>query len=545
MLAELAVSDLGVIGELSLLLGPGMTALTGETGAGKTLVVTAIELLVGGRADAAMVRPGASEARVGGRFVDRGGQEVVLERVVPAQGRSRAYVDGRLAPVSALAELGTGLVDLHGQHSHQSLLAPAAQRAALDRFGGIDLHVLGRARSRVAEIESSMRALGGDAADRAQLADLLRFELAELDRAGVSDPDEEAALEAEESLLSDASAHRHAAALAHGVLVDEGGAVDAASRALSALAGRTPFAEIEARLRGLLAELADAAVELRRAGEVIEEDPGRLEVVRSRLQQLRQLRRRYQAPSLAELIAVRQRGATRLEELDDYDRRAVELEQFREQARGEVATAAAQVALARRRVAPELASAVQGRLRPLALPHAVVEIKVDGDDPADDVRFLLAANPGEPALPLAKVASGGELSRAMLALRLALGGAEAETLVFDEVDAGIGGEAALAVGRSLSALGARAQVLVVTHLPQVAAFADAQVAVSKTDQGGRTVASARVLDGDERVVEVSRMLSGHPQSDAAQGHAAELLSVAADHRRSRTGTVVGAGGGER
>ncbi|MDP9420656.1 MAG: DNA repair protein RecN, partial [Actinomycetota bacterium] len=183
--------------------------------------------------------------------------------------------------------------------------------------------------------------------------------------------------------------------------------------------------------------------------------------------------------------------------------------------------------------------------RPLALPHAVVEIKVDGDHPADDVRFLLAANPGEPALPLAKVASGGELSRAMLALRLALGGAEAETLVFDEVDAGIGGEAALAVGRSLSALGARAQVLVVTHLPQVAAFADAQVAVSKADQGGRTVASARVLDGDERVVEVSRMLSGHPQSDAAQGHAAELLSVAADHRRSRTGTVAGAGGGER
>ncbi|MDP9420576.1 MAG: DNA repair protein RecN, partial [Actinomycetota bacterium] len=360
MLAELAVSDLGVIGELSLLLGPGMTALTGETGAGKTLVVTAIELLVGGRADAAMVRPGASEARVGGRFVDRGGQEVVLERVVPAQGRSRAYVDGRLAQVSALAELGSGLVDLHGQHSHQSLLAPAAQRAALDRFGGIDLHVLDRARSRVAEIESSMRALGGDAAERAQLADLLRFELAELDRAGVSDPDEEAALEAEESLLSDASAHRHAAALAHGVLVDEGGAVDAASRALSALAGRPPFAEIEARLRGLLAELADAAVELRRAGEVIEEDPGRLEVVRSRLQQLRQLRRRYQAPSLAELIAVRQRSAARLEELDDYDRRAVELEQFREQARGEVATAAAQVALARRRVAPELASAVQG-----------------------------------------------------------------------------------------------------------------------------------------------------------------------------------------
>ena len=536
MLAELAVSDLGVIGELSLLLGPGMTALSGETGAGKTLVVTAIELLVGGRADAAMVRPAASEARIAGRFVDRSGHEVVLERVVPARGRSRAYVDGRLAPVSALAEIGARLVDLHGQHSHQSLLAPAAQRAALDRFGRVDLHTLDRARSRMAEIESSLRALGGDAAERAQLADLLRFELAELDRAGLSDPDEEAALEAEESLLSDAAAHRHAAAEAHTVLVDEGGAVDAVGRALSALAGRPPFAELEGRLGGLLAELADAAVDLRRAGEVIEEDPARLEVVRSRLQQLRQLRRRYRAPSLAELIAVRQRSRARLEELDDHDRQALELEQFREQARSEVVVAAAHVALARRRVAPELASAVQARLRPLALPQAVVEIEVGGDDPADDVRFHLAANPGEPALPLAKVASGGELSRVMLALRLALGGGEAETLVFDEVDAGIGGEAALAVGRSLCALGARAQVLVVTHLPQVAAFADAQVAVSKAVQGGRTVASARVLDGDERVVEVSRMLSGHPQSDAAQGHAAELLSVAADHR---------AGGGGR
>lgn len=542
MLVELAVSDLGVIGELSLVLGPGMTALTGETGAGKTLVVTAIELLVGGRADAGMVRPGADEARVGGRFVDRAGREVVLERVVPAQGRSRAYVDGRLAPVSALTDVGARLVDLHGQRTHESLLVPATQRAALDRFGGVDLEGLVRARSQLADVESALRAVGGDAEGRAQLTDLLRFELAELDRAGLDDPGEEAALEAEEELLADASAHREAAVGAHAALTGDGQAVDAVGQALSSLVGRAPFGELEGRLRGLAAELAEAAGDLRRAGEGIEEDPARLEVVRARRQLLRQLRRRYQAATLADLIAVQRRSEARLEELDDLDRRAVELERIRDEARRQVAVAAARVAGARRGAAPRLASAVEAHLRPLALPRAVVDIDVGGADPADDVCFLLAANPGEPALALSKVASGGELSRAMLALRLALGGAEAETLVFDEVDAGIGGEAALAVGRSLSALAGGAQVLVVTHLPQVAAYADAQVAVSKADQGGRTVASARLLHGDERVVEVSRMLSGHPQSDAAHGHAVELLSVAADHRRSRA-TAGAADGG--
>ena len=542
MLVELAVADLGVIAELSLVLGPGMTALTGETGAGKTLVVTAIELLVGGRADATMVRPGAVEARVAGRFVDGRGDEVVLERVVPVQGRSRAYVDGRPAPVGTLAELGAGLVDLHGQHSHQALLAPAAQRRALDDFGEVGLDRLTAARSRLADIESSLRTLGGEADERAQAADLLRYELGELERARLGDPDEEAALEAEEERLAGAARHREAAADAYAWLTDEGRAIDAVGAALAAVAGRSPFAELEGRLRSTAAELADAAGDLRRMGETLDEDPERLEAVRARRQFLRQLRRRHRVDSIAELVAVAGRSVERLAQLDAHERRAAELERARHEAHVAVCAEARRVADARRTAAPVLASAVEARLRPLALPGAVVEIAVSGDDPADDVVFLFTADPGEPALPLAKVASGGELSRTMLALRLALGGAGAQTMVFDEVDAGIGGTAALAVGRALSALGARSQVLVVTHLPQVAAFADAQVALLKAEHAGRSVATARVLDGDDRVVEVSRMLSGHPDSSAAQGHAAELLAVAADHRRARTGAGVGAAG---
>lgn len=551
MLVELSVTDLGVIPELSLILGAGMTALTGETGAGKTLVVTAIELLVGGRADAAVVRPGAAEARVEGRFrrppsegVD---DEIVLCRVIPAEGRSRAYVDGRLAPVSALAELGASLVDLHGQHSHQSLLASAAQRRALDRYAGIDLEPLRKARGHLAGLDAELAAMGGDAAERARQADLLRFEVEELERAGLSDPDEEATLAQEEELLAGAVAHRQAALAAALALAEDGGAVDAVGTALAAVRGRAPFAEIEQRLASLAAEVAEVASDVRQAGEVIEEDPARLEERRQRQAFLRQLRRRHQVLTLAELLRLKQDKQRRLAALDDHDRRAAKLEREREGARDGVVAAAGRVGRERRAAAPGLAGAIEGHLRHLALPRARVEIEVGGTDPGDDVQFLFAANPGEPALSLARVASGGELSRVMLALRLVLGpdGGELEheragasTLVFDEVDAGIGGEAALAVGQSLAGVAERFQVLVVTHLPQVAAFADAQVAVAKDDVGGRTVASARLLDSEARVVELSRMLSGQPGSDTARGHAEELLLVAARQRRGGAGVVV-------
>ena len=540
MLLELVVTDLGVISELSLVLSPGMTAVTGETGAGKTLVVTALELLAGARADATVVRPGADEARVDGRFVDGAGDEVLLARVVPAEGRSRAYVGGRPAPVTALAEHGAGLVELHGQHSHQSLLSPSAQRAALDHFAGVDLRPLHAARRHVADIEAELRSLGGDAGERAHQLELLRFEVDELDRAGLGDLDEEVRLDAEEDLLASASAHRQAAAAAHTVLTDDHGAQEALAVALGSVSGLRPFADVEERLRALTAEVADVATDLRRSAESIEEDPARLEAVRQRRQLLRRLCRKHGVAGLAELVAIADRRRQALDELVAHGRRSQELERMATEAARAVARAAADVAAARRRAAPVLAAAVEARLRELAMPRARLEIGVAGEDPADDVCFLLAAGAGEPALPLAKVASGGELSRTMLALRLALGaaalagggrsGGHVRTLVFDEVDAGIGGQAGLAVGRALSALSTSAQVLVVTHLPQVAAFADAQIAVSKKDHGGRPVARARLLDDQARIVEVSRMLSGQPGSSTAQGHAQELLAVAARQR---------------
>lgn len=529
MLIELAVADLGVIAEVNLLLGPGMTALTGETGAGKTLLVTAIELLVGGRADASVVRPGAAEARVDGRFVDARGDEVVLTRIVPADGRSRAYVDGKPAAVASLAERGAELLDLHGQHAHQSLLSAATQRAALDDFAGTDLGPLLAARADLARIGTALAALGGDPRARARELDLVRYQVEELDAAGLGDPDEEDALRRRESLLADAGAAREAAVVARQALLEDGGAADAVAVALGALAGRPAFAELEERLRAVAGELADAGGDIRVVGEAVEDDPEQLVSIQSRRAQLADLRRKY-GETLAEVIAYAEDARARLAELESHDARAGALDAERRKAAAAEEAAAAAVAATRRRVAPELAAAVVAHLVDLAMPRAEIQVSVGGGGPADDVRFLLAANPGETMLPLSKVASGGELARTMLALRLALTsrarGTDGRTLVFDEVDAGIGGEAALAVGRALADLSIGSQVLVVTHLPQVAAFADAQVAVHKAEHDGRTVSAARILDDGDRVVELSRMLSGQPGSAKARGHAEELLAVA-------------------
>ena len=527
MLLELSVRELGVIGELRLVFEPGMTALTGETGAGKTLLVEALELVVGGRGDPALVRPGAEEALIEARFDDGGDDETILSRAVPAHGRSRAYRDGRMVPVSALAESAAGLVDLHGQHAHQSLLGRAVQRAALDRFGAVDLSPLHDARAALAGIDAALAEIGGDPRARAREIELLRFQVEELDRAALEDPDEEDALAAEEDVLADAAAHRQAGATAADALSGEGGALDALGSARAAIAGRALFESLEGRLRAAEAELADAATDLRNATEAVTENPERLAEVRARRQLLRDLQRKYGA-TVADVIAYADDARRRLAELESYDDRAAVLAEERVAAADAIRVAEAAVGAARREAAPRLAAAVEEQLRKLAMPSARFEVEV-GADPGDEVTFLLGANPGEPALPLTKVASGGELARTMLAARLVLTDAP-PTLVFDEVDAGIGGEAAVAVGRALAALAADRQVLVVTHLPQVAAFADHQIAVTKSEEDGRTVARAQLLDDTGRVVELSRMLSGQPDSATARGHAEELLSVASRER---------------
>ena len=536
MLHELHIESMGVIETLDLVLLPGLTAFTGETGAGKTMLVEAINLLVGGRVDPSVVRTGANEARVEGRFVV-GDDEYVVARVIPFDGRSRAYVNGRLATAATLGELGARTVDLHGQHAHQSLLSAAAQREALDRFCATDLEPLRAARAYLTEIDASLAALCGDQRSRAREVDLLRFQVGELVNAAITGADEDERLTIEEDGLADAAAHRGAGHTALEALVGNGDvaevgaadqpAADSIGAAISALANRSPFDEFTSRLHALAAEVSDIGRDLRALVEHLEEDPRRLAEIRERRQLLRDLRRKY-GESLDDVLSFQQEAQDRLAELESYEQRVASLEQERSVAEAAERRAAKEVAAVRRSGASKLAAAVRDVVRSLAMPHAEMEVTVGSEAPGDDVTFLIAANPGLPMLPLSRVASGGELARTMLALRLVLTEAP-ETLVFDEVDAGIGGTAATAVAESLAKLGRRHQVMCVTHLAQVAALADTQIMVSKTVSAdsfreATTMASARVVDGDDRIDEIARMLSGEQAGDSARLHAADLLA---------------------
>ena len=531
MLTELHIENLGVIDTLDLQLSEGLVALTGETGAGKTMIVEAINLLVGGRADAGMVRPGATEARVEGRFVF-GDEEVILCRTIPLDGRSRAYVNGRLATVGQLAEHGLDLVDMHGQHAHQSLLGAKAQREALDSYAKVELEPLRSARAAVTEIDAALATLGGDDRMRAREIDLLRFQANEIIEAALQGADEDEMLSREEDVLADAVNYREALWKAVASLAEESGATDNLGTAISALSHKEPFAGFVTRLKALQGELEDVSADIRDEAESIEENPARLDAVRQRRQLLVDLRRKY-GDSLVEVIKFGEESAERLAELESFDARAATLDQEREVAVRKLEAAQAVVGKARREGSGPLAQQVQKHLRTLAMAHAVIDVSV-GQDPGDEVVFLLAANPGSPVMPLTKVASGGELARTMLALRLVLSSGP-NTLVFDEVDAGIGGEAAVAVAQALAQLGKRHQVLVVTHLPQVAAAGHAHIQVSKSVRSGKTFAQAATLGQEERIAEIARMLSGGVAEATALEHARELLRDS--HKTANVGTV--------
>ncbi len=552
MLRELRVRDLGVIEDLGLVLGPGMTALTGETGAGKTLLVHALQLVMGGRAVPGLVRAGAKEALVEARFdtssgedpggapEDAGGEQI-LARAVPVSGRSRAWVDGRMAPVGLLGELGAGLVDIHGQHDQQSLLGAAGQRAALDAFARSDLAPLAGARGALREIDARLEALGGDERARARQADLLRYQVAEIDAARIDDPEEDGKLAEEEERLAGMAAIRRVAADAVAALAGEeggtgaeGGASGLVRATLAALAAHPALGPWARRLQDAAVELDDVAADLHKAAETWEEDPERLEEVHVRRRLLGDLRRKY-GETLADVMAYRDQARASLEELEDQEVEAARLRARREAAARAVHEEERRLRAVRAAAAPALGAAVTERLHQLAMPDAELLVAVGEEGAGDSVQLLLAANRGEPAQPLGRVASGGELSRTMLALRLVVDGG-APTMLFDEVDAGVGGAAALALAGALRAVAARRQVLVVTHLPQVAAFATCQVAVRKTlDANGRTVTTAEVLDPEARVVELSRMLSGHPDSPTARAHAEELLCLAAKSTEAAMG----------
>ena len=529
MLVELSIENLGIIESSRLTFDSGFTAFTGETGAGKTMLVEAIGLVVGQRADVSVIRDGAEEARVEARFVTSGPDgdvETILCRVLHREGRSRAYINDRMATVATLAEVGQSLVDIHGQHAHQRLMSASVQRDSLDAFGKVDTSALREAREAVTQIDANLAALGGDEKSRVREIDLLSFQCEEIENAGLSRPDEDQALSREEDELGDVVRHQEALLKVSALLSDDGNTVDLLGQVSRALSPITSMSEIRERVENLLAELNDISHTVRGAAENSEENPERLEEIRLRRQALRDLVRKY-GDTIADVMAFGAEARTRLNELLSYSERVQELESSRANALKVLHSRQLEVGRQRRKTAPGLAAAVEKRLRLLALPHATIQVAV-GDEVSDPsgeaVSFMLAANPGSAPMPITKVASGGELARVMLALRLVLT-TDPATMVFDEVDAGIGGAAAVAVAQALRELGTDHQVFAVTHLAQVAASAHSHIVVSKSVKSGKTYGRATKVLQEDRVGEIARMLSGGIADESALTHAQEILNT--------------------
>jgi DNA repair protein RecN (Recombination protein N) len=541
VLHELHIRDLGIIDDLDLELHPGLNVLTGETGAGKTMVTVGLSLALGARAAAALVRDGATAAGVEARFdapaeADEWAEdgEVVLARTVDADGRGRARISGRLSTASALSALGAGLVEIHGQQHAQRLRTPATQTAFLDRSAGSDhvatLRRYHEAWDRWRALDDELRSLREDERERERELDLLAFQVREIE-ALAPRPGESEELAIEEARLGNVERLAEVGARVEELLAGERSSADGLREAAAALLGA---AEVDAslvpvadRAAALTAELDELTRDVRAWTGALTVDPERLVAIRERLAALGALRRKY-GETDAEVLAYLEDVVARLSSLTGSEQRRERLELEVEAASDAVVELADRVTRGRRSSAPGLASAIEQELHELGLPTAIVRVDLvprDGLGPtgAEDVALAFSAGRGQPERPLATTASGGELSRAMLACRSVLADAdEVPTLVFDEVDAGIGGEAGLAVGRRLARLAQDRQVIVVTHLPQIACFADRHVRVEKA--GGR--ASIRVLDDDERVRELSRMLAGLTDAQGAVAHAEELLAAA-------------------
>ncbi len=637
MLEEVRITGLGVIDEAVLELSPGFNVVTGETGAGKTMVVSGLGLLFGGRADPSRIRPGADRAMVEGRLrtdpdgdvarqvnnaggdLDDDGGTLVLVRSVSAEGRSRAYAGGRSVPVSLLTYLSDDLVAVHGQADQQQLLKPGRQRQALDRFAGTELNrVLGdyqRAYSQHLKVAEELAELTALARERTAEAEDLRRGLAEVERLEPIDG-EDMELHAEAERLSNADTLHTAATTAHEALIsDPSSASYEAADALTLLGTARHALEGAAQHDQALGELAsrlteasylvsDIAAELASYADSIEADPVRLAVVQDRRAELTRLIRTYgaapvpqvaggdrdtpssgdngtpaagavgsrlpsgdlagardgpllpgaapttaadgadatagppvpQVPDLAAVLAWEKGAAARLVELDGDDDRIASLQGQEADLAARVRELGGQLTAIRQEAAARFDAAVTAELTALAMPHArlnavVSPLREYGPHGGDDVEIRLAAHPGAPALPLHKGASGGELSRVMLAIEVVFAGADpVPTFVFDEVDAGVGGKAAVEIGRRLARLARLAQVIVVTHLPQVAAFADTHLVVEKAEDGLVVSSGVTRLDDSGRVRELSRMLAGLEDSEFGRAHAGELLEAAAAER---------------
>jgi DNA repair protein RecN (Recombination protein N) len=588
VLEELRIAGLGVIEDTTLPLTRGMNVITGETGAGKTMVVTGLGLLFGGRADAGRVRADPGRALVEGRLnlagdvadvvsarvVEAGAEAdpdegLLLARTVSAEGRSRAHVAGRSVPLAVLADIGEQVVAVHGQSDQLRLLRPGEQRGALDRFGGPEHEkLLSALRERFAawrQVADDLAQRRRDARERSQQVDLLRLGLDEISRVDPQ-PGEDEALRAEAQRLEHAEGLRVAAMTAWQAL--GGGGADAGieqpdAAGLLGTARRTlegqsaldrSLGELAVRLEEAATQVADVAGELSTYLDSLDADPSRLQALYERRAALRSLTRKY-AEDVDGVVAWAERARQRLAELDVSDEALEEMDRERIRLEGEVADLAARVSASRREVSVRFAEKVTAELAGLAMPHARIEAVVlprpagrgepvlrvgDVDcgvtaDGADEVELRLVAHPGAPALALQKGASGGELSRVMLAIEVVFAGVGGPpTLVFDEVDAGVGGRAAVEIGRRLARLARSHQVLVVTHLPQVAAFADRHLVVAKDTGGSVTTSGVRMVENTDRARELARMLAGLPDSDLGIAHAEELLAVADREKGQRS-----------
>jgi len=622
MLEEVRITGLGVIDDAVLELSPGLNVVTGETGAGKTMVVSGLGLLFGGRADPARVRPGADRANVEGRLsvaadgpvarqvndaggdLDDEGGALILSRSVSAEGRSRAYAGGRSVPVSLLTYLADDLVAVHGQADQQQLLKPGRQREALDRFAGADLAALlasyRRAYQRHREARRELDELTSQAREREREAEDLRRGLAEIEQAEPADG-EDVELLADEQRLSHADALHAAATTAHEALLGDplSGQYDTedavtllgvARQALESAAHHdAALAALGARVSEAAYLVSDVAADLASYAQSVEADPARLAAVQERRATLGRLIRLFGGPAggpggvpgpgeaqgagdatgaaatpadqggavaasgapdaaaggVAAVLAWAKRASDRLAELEGDDDRIAGLTEEEAGLAADVGQLAGQLSAARKEAAERFAGDVTAELVALAMPHARLTVAVTplseaGPHGADDIEIRLSAHPGAPALALHKGASGGELSRVMLAIEVVFAGADpVPTFVFDEVDAGVGGKAAVEVGRRLARLARRAQVVVVTHLPQVAAFADTHLVVEKADDGSVTRSGVARLDQAGRVRELSRMLAGLENSEFGRAHAEELLAAAAAERAGAAGRAGG------
>ena len=567
MLLELNIEHFVVADRLRLRFGPGLNLLTGETGSGKSIIVDALSLLLGARAGVEVIRPGQSSARVSGVFstaespelkalLDAAGLdfeqgELIVDREVLESGKSRAYINGRPVTLTRLRELAPFLGDIHGQHEQQHLFSTRAQLDMLDAFAETEalaaevasLHALWRdGRKRLEELR-------GDEQERLRQLDLYEFQVREIEQAAPR-PGEGEEIEQERRLLGNLERVQQTAASAYDRLYDS--TVSAATQLKAARRSIEELAQFDAAFRTMLetldssqAGVDDTAFELRAYLDRLEPDPARLEQIEDRVALLKQLQRKY-GGSLEEVLAYGEQARGRVEELRSSDEAAAELEARQEETAEKYEAAAEKLSARRRQAAGSLEVRVEAELRELAMERARFQIGFEATDSVgggqagwsargiDRVRFLVSANPGQPPRPLARVASGGELSRVTLALKTCLvaagdpggdaaGNTVPRTLVFDEIDSGVGGRVAEAVGRRLEKLAAEHQLLCVTHLAPIAGFADVHFVVDKQEIDGATVASVKQLSGKQRIEELARMLSGETITTAALRHAKQMI----------------------